>query len=103
MVDRDGPLQGLFAFDGESFHFVHQTSPDFDHVEWFERIGLPSHGPGYDALLRGKVIADIDRDRVVIGFYGAPYLSNRRYRRVVEAFAVDETRAVEKRLDEAYS
>jgi len=102
MADPHTPLQGLFAFDGEAFHFVHQAAPDFDHVEWFERIGLPSHGPGYDALLRGKVIADVDRDRVVIGFYGAPYLSNRRYRCVVEAFEVDEDRAVEKRLEEAY-
>ncbi len=102
MRSSDVPLQGLFAFDGETFHFVLQETPDFDHVEWFESIGLPSHGPGYDALLRGKVIADIDRDRVVIGFYGAPYLSNRRYRRVVEAFEIDEAKAVEKRLDEAY-
>lgn len=99
----EDPLQGLFAFDGEAFHHIVQATPDFDHVEWFERIGLPSHGPGYDALLRGKVIVDADRDRIIIGFYGAPYLSNRRYRRVVEAFRVDEARAVEKRLDEAYS
>jgi hypothetical protein len=94
--------QGLFAFDGDEFHHVFQDAPDLDHVEWFEKIGLPSHGPGYDALLRGKVLYDVDRDRVIIGFYGAPYLSMRRYRRVVEAFEVDESRALEKRLDEAY-
>lgn len=96
------PRQGLFAFDGEQFHHVFQDFPDYDHVEWFESIGLPSFGPGYDALLRGKVTYDLDTDRIVIGFYGAAYLSNRRYKQVVETFAVDERRAVEKRLDEAY-
>jgi hypothetical protein len=97
--------QGLFAFDGDQFFVHYQETPELDHVMWFERIGLPGHGPGYDALLRGKVLDDVDTGRIIIGFYNAAYLSNRRYAQVVEAFglAEHEDRVVEKRLSEAYS
>ncbi|MGK0357984.1 MAG: hypothetical protein ACI9U2_000267 [Bradymonadia bacterium] len=95
--------QGLFAFDGDRFVVHYQEKPDLDHVGWFDAIGLPSHGPGYDALLRGKVLDDIDADRVIVGFYNAAYLSNRRFTQVVKAFELDEDRVVEKRLSEAYS
>lgn len=95
--------QGLFAFDGDRLVVHYQETPDLDHVAWFDRIGLPSHGPGYDALLRGKVLDDVDTGRVIVGFYNTPFLSNRRYTQVVEAFDLDEDRVVEKRLSEAYS
>lgn len=97
--------QGLFAFDGDQFYVHYQETPELDHVMWFETIGLPGHGPGYDALLRGKVLDDVDTGRIIIGFYNAAYLSNRRYAQVVEAFELgdDEDRVVEKRLIEAYS
>ena len=95
--------QGLFAFDGDRFAVHYQETPNLDHVAWFDSIGWPSHGPGYDALLRGKVLDDIDGDRVVVGFYNAAYLSNGRFTQVVEAFELDEDRVVEKRLSEAYS
>lgn len=95
--------QGLFAFDGDRFVVHYQETPDLDHAAWFAAIGLPSHGPGYDALLRGKVLDDVDADRVIVGFYNAAYLSNRRFTQVVEAFELDEDRVVEKRLSEAYS
>ena len=95
--------QGLFAFDGDHLHVHYQARADLDHAAWFDAIGLPSHGPAYDALLRGKVLDDVDADRVIIGFYNAAYLSNRRFTQVVEAFDLDEDRVVEKRLSEAYS
>lgn len=95
--------QGLFAFDGDRFVVHYQEKADLDHVAWFDAIGLPSHGPGYDALLRGKVLDDVDADRVIVGFYNAAYLSNRRFIQVVKAFELDEDRVVEKRLSEAYS
>lgn len=97
----NGPRQGLFAFrSGELFvHF--QDTPQYDHVEWFERIGLPSHGPAYDAILRGKVTYDADIDRFRLGFYGTAYLSEGRFRKVVEAFGLDPTRVDEKRLLDA--
>lgn len=96
------PLQGLFAFDGDQFHHHIQAQPDLDHVAWFEEIGLPSHGPAFDAILRGKVTYDLDTDRIIIGFYGAAYLSNQRYKRVAETFQVDEDRAEERMLNEPY-
>ena len=96
------PHQGLFAFDGERFYHHFQDNPDIDHVEWFERVGLPSSGPEYDALLRGKVTWDIDTDRIVLGFYGTAYLSNSRYSKIVEVFGVDEAKVVEKMLNEPY-
>ena len=94
--------QGLFAFKGESFHHHLQETPDLDHVAWFDKIGLPSAGPEYDALLRGKVLVDLDTDQIIIGYYGTAYLSNRRYQSVVEAFDIDENKVVEKMLNEPY-
>ncbi len=97
-----GPRQGLFAFKDDQFYHHLQEQPDLDHVEWFERIDLPAYGPAYDAILRGKVTSDLDADRVTVGFYGAAFLSNRRYRQVVEAFGLDEEKVVEKMLSEPY-
>ncbi|MEZ4472418.1 MAG: hypothetical protein R3F60_16815 [bacterium] len=94
--------EGLFAFEGDALRHHFQTGPDLDHVGWFARIGLPSHGPDYDAILRGRVTHDVDTGRVIIGIYGAAYLSNRRYKLVVEAFGLDEGQVVEKRLTEPY-
>lgn len=92
------PRQGLFAFRGAEL-FVHfQDAPEFDHVEWFERIGLPSHGSAYDAILRGKVTYDADIDRHRLGFYGTAYLSEPRFNKVVDAFGLDPALVVEKRL-----
>lgn len=102
MSNAEGPKQGLFAFYDEEFYHVFQDRPDVDHVEWFEQVGLPSHGPAYDAILRGKVTYDLDTDRVIVGFYGAPYLSNRRYNLVIETFDLDEGRVVEKQLTEPF-
>jgi hypothetical protein len=96
------PRQGLFAFDGDRFHHHFQDTPELEHVEWFEAVGLPSSGPEYDALLRGKVTWDMDTDRVVLGFYGTAYLSNNRYSKIVEVFEVDESKVVEKMLNEPY-
>lgn len=94
--------QGLFAFDGETFHYHFQETPILDHVHWFEKIGLPSSGPEYDALLRGKVWDDLDTEQTFVGFYGTAYLSNRRYELIVKTFGIDEERLVEKMLTEAY-
>lgn len=92
------PRQGLFAFrEGEFFHHF-QDTPEFDHVEWFESIGLPSHGTAFDAVLRGKVTYDADIDRWRVGFYGTAFLSEPRFRRIVETFGLDPARVVEKRL-----
>lgn len=101
-MDGRLPRQGLFAFvDGELLHHF-QDAPDLDHVMWFERIGLPSSGPRYDAILRGKVTYDPDTDRIVVGYYGTACLSNARYRQLVEAFDLDEARIVEKMLLEPF-
>ena len=95
-------LQGLFAFVGEAFHHLIQAAPDLGHAEWFTQIGLPADGPGYDAILRGKVVYDVDLDQVVIGAYGTPHLSNPKYAQVVSAFDLDEDRVVERLLDEPW-
>jgi hypothetical protein len=96
------PRQGLFAFvDGEFVHHL-QDEPELDHVMWFERLGLPSSGPRYDAILRGKVTYDVDADRIVLGYYGTARLSNARYRQIVDAFGLDEGRVVEKMLLEPF-
>ncbi|MCA9558358.1 MAG: hypothetical protein H6704_21615 [Myxococcales bacterium] len=102
MADAAGPQQGLFAFDGDDFYHHFQDTAQLDHVAWFGQIGLPDHGPGFDAILRGKVIYDVDLDQHVVGFYGAPYLSNPRYNLVIEAFHLDEERVLERRLDDAF-
>ncbi|GEM_PF-2511345 len=94
--------QGLFAFDGERFHHLIQETPELDHAAWFESIGLPSSGPEYDAILRGKVYNDLDSDKIYLGYYGTAYLSNQRYEAITRAFALDETRIVEKMLNEPY-
>ena len=94
--------QGLFAFDGETFHHHFQDHPDWDHVTWFDKIGLPSAGPAYDALLRGKVRYDIDTDKITVGFYGTAYLSNARFSKIVSVFELDESKIDEKMLDEPY-
>ncbi len=94
--------QGLFAFDGDTFHYHFQETPILDHAAWFEKIGLPSSGPEYDALLRGKVYADIDTDKIMVGFYGTAYLSNQRYNTIVNTFLLDESRIEEKMLMEAF-
>ncbi len=71
-------------------------------MDWFESIDLPSHGVEFDTILRGKVVYDVDTDRIVVGFYGAAYLSNARYRRVVETFGLDEEKVVERMLTEPW-
>lgn len=102
MVSDDGPRQGLFAFrDTELFHYFQDTA-ELDHVMWFDELGLPSDGPEYDALLRGKVIFDEDADRIIVGYYGAACLSNHHYRRLVDVFALDESMIIEKMLHEPY-
>jgi len=93
--------QGLFAFENEQLRAHFQDGPELDHAGWFEAIGLPSHGVGFDALLRGRVTADVDTGRIILGVYGAAYLSNHRFRRVVEVFELDEAQVVEKRLVDA--
>jgi hypothetical protein len=94
--------QGLFAFDDDTFHHHFQDTPVLDHAAWFEEIGLPSSGPEYDALLRGKVYEDIDTDRVMLGYYGTAYLSNSRFNTIVKVFELDENSVVEKMLNEPY-
>lgn len=97
-----GPRQGLFAFvDGELVHH-HQDTPELDHVMWFESLGLPSSGPGYDAILRGKVTYDADTDRVVLGYYGTAHLSNARYKALVEVFDLAGANVAEKMLMEPF-
>lgn len=95
-------LQGLFAFVDETFHHLIQATPVLGHAEWFAQIGLPAEGPGYDAILRGKVVYDVDLDQVIIGAYGTPHLSNAKYTRVVAAFDLDEERVEERMLDEPW-
>ena len=94
--------QGLFAFDGDTFHHHFQETPELDHVAWFESKGLPSSGPEYDALLRGKVYEDMDTDQVILGYYGTAYLSNQRFQLIVQTFEIDEEYVTEKMLNEPY-
>ena len=94
--------QGLFAFDGDTFHYLFQETPELDHAAWFESIGLPSSGPEYDALLRGKVYENVDTDQIVMGYYGTAFLSNQRYTTIVNTFEIDEARVAEQMLNEPY-
>ena len=96
------PRQGLFAFDGDTLHFHFQDRPDLDHVQWFESIGIPSSGPAYDAVLRGKVMLDDDVEQQVLAFYGTAFLSNQRYTQIIEIFQLDEAKVVERVLNEPY-
>ena len=100
MTER--PRQGLFAFDGDDLHIHYQDEPELDHVQWFEKIGIPSSGPAYDAILRGKVILDEDVEQQILAFYGTAFLSNQRYTRIVELFNLDEAKIVERVLNEPY-
>ncbi|MFZ4735944.1 MAG: hypothetical protein ACOYM9_08370 [Bradymonadia bacterium] len=93
--------QGLFAFHQGELHVHFQDHPELDHAEWFERIGLPSHGVAFDTILRGKVSWDADTERWRLGSYGTAYLSEPRFNRVVEAFNLDPDRVTEKRLSDA--
>ena len=102
MSEQSTPRQGLFAFYDGQFYSYFQDEPELDHVMWFEQIGLPSSGPGFDTILRGKVTEDLDTDEIIIGFYGTATLSNARYKRIVEDFGLDERRIVEKMLIEPY-
>lgn len=98
----DGPRQGLFAFNNGQFHTWFQDTPELDHIMWFERIGLPGHGPGYDAILRGKVLFDEDTEEYTLGFYGTATLSNTRYDTIVQAFGLEDAKVVEKMLNEPW-
>ena len=94
--------QGLFAFDSDTFHHLKQTQPKLDHAAWFEQIGLPASGPAYDAILRGKVVFELDGDEVLLGYYGTAYLSNERFNQIIKAFGLDESQVQEKMLNEPY-
>ncbi|MFN3197834.1 MAG: hypothetical protein ACE366_05385 [Bradymonadia bacterium] len=102
MSVQSAPHQGLFAFYNGEFHHHFQDEPELDHVMWFERIGLPSSGPGFDTILRGKVTEDLDTEEFIIGFYGTATLSNARYNKIVEVFGLGDSRIVEKMLMEPY-
>lgn len=102
MTELPTTHQGLFAFLDGQFYYHFQDEPDLDHGMWFEQIGLPSSGPGFDVILRGKVTEDEDTDQLIVGFYGTATLSNARYRKIVETFNLDESRIVERMLMEPY-
>ena len=50
------------------FSLLETRTAKLDHAAWF-KIGLPAPGPAYDAILRGKVVFELDGDGV-LGYYG---------------------------------
>ena len=93
---------GLFAFQGDTLHTHFQTTPDWDHVTWFTEVGLPSSGPQYDSLLRGKILQSEEDGSVLVAYYGTAYLSEFRFAALRQAFCFNPETVTEKMLSEPY-
>lgn len=55
-AEVEGESSGLWAINKGHIYTIDSQdySPNFSHVEWFEQLGLPSAGVGYDSILRGS-------------------------------------------------
>ena len=93
---------GLFAFEGDRLHVHFQENHEWDHVTWFDNIGLPSSGPAYDSLLRGKAFIDEENGETVLAYYGTAFLSESRFELLRIQFQFDADAVTERMLDEAY-
>lgn len=93
---------GLFAFEGDKLHTHLQDNHQWDHVTWFTNVDLPSSGPAYDSLLRGKAFIDPDSGETVLAYYGTAFLSETRFEQLRAEFNFDPDSVVERMLDEAY-
>ncbi len=93
---------GLFAFEGDRLHTHFQDNHEWDHVTWFTNVGLPSSGPAYDSLLRGKTFVEDDSGEIILAYYGTAFLSEARFEQLREQFNFDPDSVVERMLDEAY-
>ena len=93
---------GLFAFEGDRLHVHYQDNHEWDHVTWFSNVGLPSSGPAYDSLLRGKAFIDEESGETILAYYGTAYLSEVRFEELRTRFHFDPDKVVERMLAEAY-
>lgn len=61
-AEIEGEENGLWAiykghiYTIDSRNYAH----DFSHVEWFNQLGLPSAGVGYDSILRGTYVKELE-------------------------------------------
>lgn len=90
--------QGLWAFYQGKFYAMafDDSNRSMDHVTWFDEIGLPVMGPGYDRIVRGRLLWNHERKKYVLSWYALPMLPNRIYRAVLKAFATPESAVLEK-------
>ena len=93
---------GLFAFEGDRLHIHYQNNHEWDHITWFSNVGLPSSGPAYDSLLRGKAFVDETSGETVLAYYGTAYLSELRFEQLRTQFNFDPDSVVERMLAEPY-
>ena len=93
---------GLFAFQDDRLHIHYQEDHEWDHVTWFENVGLPSSGPAYDSLLRGKAFIDEETNETILAYYGTAFLSEIRFEQLRLQFNFDPDKVVERMLDEPY-
>lgn len=94
------PTGGLWAYHrGHLLTYPFQSkAPKMDHVQWFRDIGLPDFGLGFDRILRGRMIWDLDRAIFVLSFYDTMHLPNHVYQKVNRAFNPDGAEVMEKPL-----
>ena len=59
-AQQNEPIGGLWAFVNNKV-FILELKGQYqkmDHVKWFRHLGLPDFGPGFDAILRGRMVWD---------------------------------------------
>ncbi len=90
--------QGLWAYYRGIFYSMpfDEHNQNLDHVSWFDEIGLPHYGPGFDRIVRGRLIWHQNYQQYVLSWYSLPMLPNRIYRAVVKAFGAHQHPIVEK-------
>lgn len=54
------PIGGLWAFVNNRVFILELKGQNqkMDHVQWFRHLGLPDFGPGFDQILRGRMLWD---------------------------------------------
>ena len=92
------PQQGLWAyFEGKYYGLkFNDLNRNVDHVTWFLDIGLPDYGPGFDRVLRGRMLWDWHFNFYVLTFYGTRSLPNTTYDWVTKFFEVEGHKVVER-------
>lgn len=92
------PIDGLWAYYKGDL-LVLQLNPQnkkIDHASWFQEMGLPDVGIGFDRILRGRMTWDWDQKHYVLAFYDSMILPNHVYQKVIYAFNSSGRLVIEK-------